>query len=439
MYRKLFSRHILIGETFQSGTLIFDDKIRAFLPADTGDAVPTGGPDADCIGICAASEKAGAGRNGICAASEKADAGRNGMCAASGKADTDRPDIGRESGEAAESQPYEDLADCYVVPGLVDIHTHAAMGADASDGEAEGLNVMSRFYASNGVTSFCPTTMTLKEPELARACRTIRDFRRPSGGARCAGVNLEGPFVSEQKRGAQNRDNIHVPDLDMLLRLQETAGGCVRLVTVAPETEGGIAFIREASKICQVSLGHTMTDYETAVRAFQAGAGHVTHLFNAMPPLHHRMPGLIGAAYDCGASVELICDGLHVHPSAVRIAEDLFRGRLALISDSLRCTGMPDGDYPFGGQMITLKDQKATLKGSDTLAGSVISLLEGVRRAVSFGISLERALTAASAVPAAVIGKSGEIGSLRGGCSADILALDSSLRVRKVWIGGKTV
>ncbi len=371
---KICSRHILIGDTFQSGTLVFDEKIREFIPADR----PAPSPD-------------------------------------------------------------EDLADCFIIPGLVDIHTHAAMGADASDGDLEGLKTMSRFYASQGVTSFCPTTMTLNEPELAKACRTIRDFRRPSDGARCAGVNLEGPFVSEEKRGAQNKDCIHLPDIDLLKRLEEAAGGTVRLVTVAPEAEGGIKFVREASRLCRVSLGHTMADYETAVRAFDAGAGHVTHLYNAMPPLHHRMPGLIGAAYDCGATAELISDGLHVHPSAVRMAERLFAGRLVLISDSLRCTGMPDGDYPFGGQMITLRDRKATMKGSDTLAGSVISLMEGVRRAVSFGIAPERAILAATRTPARVIGKEDEIGSLKADCCADIVALDRNMEVQKVWIDGKAV
>lgn len=387
---EIYSRHILIGDTFQSGTLVFDDKIRGFLPGDKPETTKDG---ADRL--------------------------------------AEQKDLAKEA-EAC----LGDLTDCFIIPGLIDIHTHAAMGADASDGDPDGLLDMSLFYASHGVTSFCPTTMTLKEPELTKACRTIRDFRRPAGGAKCAGVNLEGPFVSEEKRGAQNRDCIHLPDIELLKRLNEASGGHVKLVTVAPETEGGIAFVKEASKICRVSLGHTMADYETAVRAFDAGAGHVTHLYNAMPPLHHRMPGLIGAAFDCGATVELISDGLHVHPSAVRMAERLFSGRLVLISDSLRCTGMPDGDYMFGGQMITLKNKKATLKGTDTLAGSVISLMEGVRRAVSFGIAPEQAILAASRTPARVIGKEDEIGSLNEGSCADIVALDRNWNIVKVWIDG---
>lgn len=395
----IYSDHILTGNSFQSGVLEFDDKIRSFTP----------GKQADPGDLNERLSGAGAGK-------------QNGS-----------------AGGASSWGPVEDRSGEYIIPGLIDIHTHAAMGADSSDGDAEGLKAMSRFYASNGVTSWCPTTMTLKEPELTRACHAVRDFKRPKDGARSAGVNLEGPFVCEARRGAQNKDNIHVPDVEMLKRLIDAAGGHVSLVTVAPETEGGIPFVAEASKLCTVSLGHTTADYDTAMRAFQAGAKHVTHLYNAMPGLHHRMPGVIGAAFDFGASAELICDGMHVHPSAVRIAHRLFGRKLVLISDSLRCTGMPDGDYPFGGQVITLKKDRATLKDSDILAGSVISLMEGVRRAVSFGISLDEAVLSASLAPAKVIGKDKEIGSLSVGRSADIVALGRDLCVKQVWIGGKKI
>lgn len=328
---------------------------------------------------------------------------------------------------------------CLIIPGLVDIHTHAAMGADASDGDAEGLSVMSRFYASRGITSFCPTTMTLKERELTAACRAIRTFVRPHDGAKAAGVNLEGPFVCYEKRGAQNADNIHVPDADLLRRLDDESGGLVRLVTVAPEEPGGIEFVRQASRLCTVSLGHTIADYDTAMEAYGLGASHTTHLFNAMPSLHHRKPGVIGAAFDAGATAELICDGMHVHPSAVRMAFRLFEDRIVLISDSLRCTGMPDGDYPFGGQMITLKNGKAVVRGTDTIAGSVIDLMEGVRRAVSFGIPLETAVTAASLTPAKVIRMDREIGSIEEGKAADFIVLDRALNVQAVYIDGQKV
>lgn len=242
----------------------------------------------------------------------------------------------------------------YVIPGLVDIHTHGALGEDHSDGSPEGLRKLSDWYASSGVTSFLATTMTLKERELAAAMDAVREFQRENG-AKCAGVHLEGPFLSFSKRGAQNAENLSRPDIELFHRLNARSGNRVRLVTVACEEPGAMAFIREASKVCKVSLGHSAAGHDTAMEAFGAGAGHVTHLFNAMPPLHHREPGLIGAALDCGATAELICDGYHVHPSAVRAAFRLFGGRLCLISDSLRCAGMPDGGYTLGGQPILVK------------------------------------------------------------------------------------
>ncbi len=332
-----------------------------------------------------------------------------------------------------------DAEGCWLIPGLVDIHTHAAVGADASDGDAEGMVKMSRYYAARGVTSWCPTTMTLKEPELTRAVETIRDFVRPADGAKVAGVNLEGPFVSYEKRGAQNPDNIHAPDAALFHRLNEASGGIVRLVTVAPEEPGALEFIRAVSRECAVSLGHTTADYDTAMAAFDAGARHATHLFNAMPALGHRAPGIIAAASDAGATVELISDGLHIHPAVVRLTHRLFGEKLVLISDSLRCAGMPDGEYMLGGQPITMKDGKATLKDSDTIAGSSIHLLDAVRRAASFGVPLEAAITAATLTPARVIGRDGEIGSLDAGKRADLLLLDKELEMRAVFVDGVQV
>ena len=236
-----------------------------------------------------------------------------------------------------------DASGCYVVPGFVDIHTHGAMNCDFSDGDAAAMPVLADYYARSGVTSFLATTMTLKEPELTRAMHAVRDAG-DTGAARCAGVHLEGPFLSYNKRGAQNPDNLHAPDADMLERLDAASGGAVRMVTVAPEVGGAQASIPRAARLCTVSVGHTEADYDTAAHAYALGASHATHLFNAMPPIHHRKPGVIGAAFDSGASTEIICDGLHVHPSAVRMAFAIFAGRLSLISDSLRCAGMPDGE-----------------------------------------------------------------------------------------------
>ncbi|MEF2700280.1 MAG: N-acetylglucosamine-6-phosphate deacetylase [Oscillospiraceae bacterium] len=340
---------------------------------------------------------------------------------------------------AVEDAADVDAAGDYVIPGLVDIHTHAAMGADASDGIPEGMPVLSRFYAANGVTSWCPTTMTLKEPVLTEAMHTIRDFVRPENGAKVAGVNLEGPFLCYAKRGAQAAENLHAPDAELFKRLNEASGGIVRLVTVAPEEPGAIAFIKEVSRLATVSIGHTMADYDTAMAAYAAGASHATHLYNAMPPLHHRAPGVIGAASDSGATVELICDGIHSHPAVVRATFRLFAGKVVLISDSMRCTGLPDGNYSLGGQPVTVLNGKCVLTGTDTIAGSSIHLLDGVRRAVSFGVPLETAVTAATLTPAKVIGRADEIGSLAVGKCADLVVLDKELNLKAVYIDGKRI
>ncbi len=333
----------------------------------------------------------------------------------------------------------EDLGGAYVIPGLIDIHSHAAAGADASDGDPEGMLTMSRYYAAGGVTSWCPTTMTLPESDLVKAMETIRDMERPANGAKVAGINLEGPFLCYAKRGAQAAENLRAPDIDMFGRLFEASGGIVRLVTVAPEEPGALPFIKEASKVCTVSIGHTTADYDTAMAAYEAGASHATHLFNGMPSLLHREPGVIAAAFDSQATVELITDGLHIHPAVIRVTHQLFGERLILISDSLRCAGMPDGDYILGGQPITMKDGRATLTGTDTLAGSSIHLMDGLRRSVSFGIPLEDAVTAATSAPAKVIKRDDEIGSLEIGKWADLVILNQDLSVQAVYINGKKI
>ena len=321
----------------------------------------------------------------------------------------------------------------YVIPGLVDVHTHGALGEDFSDGKPEGLQPLADYYAAHGVTSYLATTMTLKEEVLTPAMHAIRDFK-PKSGAKCAGVHLEGPFLSYAKRGAQAPENLHKPDPALFHRLNEASGGQVKLVTVACEEEGALPFIREISRTCAVSLGHTTADYDTAMAGFLAGASHATHLYNGMPSLLHRAPGVIGAAFDAGASVELICDGLHIHPSVIRVTYQLFGDKLNLISDSLRCAGMPDGDYELGGQPIVVKNHKATLLDG-TLAGSSISLLDAVRNVVSFGLPLAGAVYAASTAPALAVGL--DAGVIAQGRAADLLVLDKDLALKAVFVDGK--
>ena len=337
-------------------------------------------------------------------------------------------------GTGAAGQEDYDAAGCYVVPGFVDIHTHGALGEDFSDGKPEGLQPMADYYASHGVTSFLGTTMTLKEHILTPAMEAMRDFV-PAGGAKLAGIHLEGPFLSFAKRGAQAAENLHKPDAALFHRLNEASGGKVRLVTVACEEEGAMPFIEEISKECTVSLGHSTADYDTALEAFRRGATHATHLFNGMPPLHHRDPGIIGAALTAGASVELICDGFHIHPAVVCATYKMFGDKLNLISDSLRCAGMPDGDYELGGQPIVMKDGLARLLNG-TIAGSSISMENAVRRAVRFGVPLEDALYAASTAPAQAAGLT-NIGSIALGKAADLVVLDKELQIKAVFVDGK--
>ena len=328
-----------------------------------------------------------------------------------------------------------DAAGAYLVPGFVDIHTHGAMGEDFSDGLAEGMPAMADYYAAHGVTGFLATTMTLKEEVLTPAMNVIRDFSY-TGGAKCLGVHLEGPFLGYAKRGAQAAENLHAPDKAMFDRLNAESGGKVRLVTVACEEPGAMDFISHVSASAAVSLGHSSANYDQAMEAFGRGASHATHLFNGMDGLHHRTPGIVAAAMDAGASVELICDGLHIHPAVIRLVHKLYGDKLNLISDSLRCAGMPDGDYMLGGQPITVSGGKATLTGSDTLAGSSISMLDAVRNVVRFGLPLADAVYAATTAPADAV-RLYNVGRIAAGCCADLLLLDENLELKAVFVDGE--
>lgn len=338
-----------------------------------------------------------------------------------------------------------DASGCYVIPGLVDVHFHGCVGEDFSDATPEGLQAMADYELSEGVTYICPAGMTLPEEQLSPICKNAAAHKeKNNGGAELVGVHLEGPFLSSAKKGAQNSDFLHDPDIPMLRRLQADAKGLVKLVTVAPEQPNAMEFIRTAtSEGIHISVGHTIADYDTARAAFEAGADHATHLYNGMPSLHHREPGVIGAARDNeNVMPEIICDGIHVHGSVIRATFAMFGAeRMILISDSLRATGMPDGEYPFGGQMIEVHGNRATLLGHpETLAGSVTSLMGCMRQAVKFGIPLADAVRAASYNPAKSIGMENRIGSLEEGKDASFVLLDKeSLAVKKIVFRGEIV
>lgn len=329
-----------------------------------------------------------------------------------------------------------DAKDCYVIPGLVDVHFHGCVGEDFSDATPEGLQRIADFELSQGVTYICPASMTFPEETLTAICKNLAEHRaKSSGGAEVVGAHLEGPFLSHAKRGAQNEAYLRAPDIGMLSRLQKASDNCVKLVTMAPEQPGGLDFIRKATRMgVTVSVGHTVADYDIAMAAFAAGATHATHLYNGMPPIHHRAPAVVGAAFDSpGVRAELICDGVHIHPAMIRLAFRLFGAeRIVLISDSLRATGMPDGRYPFGGQEIEVNGNRATIVGHpETLAGSVTSLMGCLRQAAVVGIPIADAVRACTYNPACAIGIDERAGSLDIGKEASIVLLnktDLSLR-----------
>mgnify|MGYP000882631214 FL=1 len=319
-----------------------------------------------------------------------------------------------------------------VLPGLVDIHSHGAAGEDFSDGNPEGLKKILQYEKRCGITSYCPTSMTFPKERLRQIFASIKGAQTEEG-AKVVGINMEGPFLDPAKKGAHVEEWIAAPDAAFVRELNQDVDGLVRLVTLAPNMDGAEEFIKEMHEEVCISLGHTAADYDCASRAMKLGAHHVTHLYNAMQPFGHRAPGLIGAAMDDPeCMVELICDGYHIHPSAIRAAFRMFGPeRVILISDSMRATGMENGTYELGGQEVTVKDRKAVLKDG-TLAGSATNLYGCMCKAIEFGIPLEQAIMAATANPARSIGIFDRVGSIRIGKQADLLLVSENLELKRV-------
>lgn len=342
----------------------------------------------------------------------------------------------------SENESVLDADGLYAIPGLIDIHFHGCMGHDFCDGTVEAIDAITRYEASCGVTSVCPATMTVSPESLVQvmdAARTYNESPARPGQASLVGINMEGPFISEAKKGAQAAEHIRLCDEALFCSLQERSGGLIKLVDIAPENEGAMEFIDALHDKVTISLAHTTADYQTAKEAYDRGARHATHLYNAMPPFTHRAPGVVGAAFDsphCRA--ELICDGVHIHPSVVRATFQLFGDdRMILISDSMRAAGMEDGQYTLGGQDVAVKGKYATLVSDGALAGSVTNLMDCMRTAVKeMQIPLESAIACATMNPAKAIGIYDRYGSISTGKIANLVLLDRDLNLRQVIIHG---
>jgi N-acetylglucosamine-6-phosphate deacetylase len=339
----------------------------------------------------------------------------------------------------------EDTLDCegsYLLPGLIDVHTHGCDGVDTVGGGYEGINRMSRFMAQHGVTSFLPTSETVSYEEIESAFRSVKEaYDKGCDGAEVMGINMEGPYINPGKAGAQDPQYAVAASFEDFCKLQEAAGGLIRLITVAPEMPGNMEFIRKAAASgVHVSCGHSTAGYDEIIQAAENGADHMTHLYNAMTPLTHRDPNAVGAALTTDKLYcEVICDGIHLHKAAVLTAYKMKGSdRMLLISDSMMATGLPDGKYQIGGLDVWVRDGVARIEAGN-LAGSTAKLLGCVCKAVEFGIPLEDAVKMASLTPAKSVGIDHTKGSIELGKDADVIIVGQDLALQKTIVGGKVV
>ena len=337
-------------------------------------------------------------------------------------------------GTPEEGEEVLDAEGLYALPGLVDIHFHGAMGKDFCDGTEEAIQTLADFEASKGVLAICPATMTFSE-EILNGVMDAAAAHKNGKGADLVGINMEGPFISPKKVGAQNPEYVHTADIEMFRRLQKRANGLIKLVDVAPEEPGALDFIRACRDEVRISIAHTCTDYDTAIAAFEAGATHMTHLYKAMPGITHRAPGPIIAALEKGAEVELITDNVHIHPAMVRFTFRTFGDdHMILIADSMMACGLPDGQYSLGGQAVTVEGRRATLtEQPGTIAGSATCLYDCMKVAVrEMNVPLESAVRAASENPARSIGIDADYGSLAAGRYGNVILADADLNIQAV-------
>lgn len=329
-----------------------------------------------------------------------------------------------------------DMSGNIILPGFIDIHIHGGNGGDASDATTSSLEKISSYLAKKGVTSFCPTTMTLPINRLVEIANAIKN-NKPRG-AKIVGINFEGPFISISKKGAQNGDYVIEGTTANFEALYEASSGLMKLITIAPEAFDSAEFIKKASKNAVVSIGHTCADSEQAKKALELGASHFTHLYNAMTPMTHREAGVVGTALDSDATCEIICDGEHICPTVLRNTFKLLgNDRAVVISDSMRGAGLGEGEYELGGQATYVKDGDRVARLEDgTIAASITNVFDEFKNLLDFGIDFEQALRSCTINPARVIGEDENIGSIAIGKSADLIICDEELNIKEVYING---
>lgn len=355
-------------------------------------------------------------------------------------------DIRVDNGRIAQTGDFSgenglDLSGFTILPGFIDIHIHGCANADTGDAAPASLEKMSRFLVEHGVTSFCPTSMTLSKEELKKIFSVAESCKDRLSGAYAQGMNMEGPYISMEKRGSQNPAYVRDPDPDEFFELFESCNGFIRLVDIAPEKPGAENFIKKVLPYATVSIAHTSAGYDEVVKAIQWGVRHVTHLFNAQSGLTHRAPGVVGAVFDTAAKLgiraELICDGFHIHPAALRIAFSVLgEDNSIIVSDSMKAAGCPDGEYELGMQPVYVRNGRALL-ADGTIAASTSNVYEEFKNVISYGIPLRQAVKSVTINPAKAIRADKETGSVKVGKYADLTVIDDEMNIKAVFVKGE--
>lgn len=329
-----------------------------------------------------------------------------------------------------------ELGEDLLIPGFIDLHTHGCIGYDFSTASKEEIEKMCGFYLSRGITSVAGTTMTMDYEDYKKAAETIGDYMESADNHNLIGINMEGPFLSVEKKGAHDPQYIIDASQEKMDELNKLARGHFLIVDIAPERPGAIEFIKKNSRDYVISVAHTTADYEKAMEAFAAGATEVTHLFNAMNGLGHRDPGVPGAAFAAGANVEMICDGIHIHPTVMRMVYKLYKERLLVISDSMSAAGLQDGEYVLGGLPVFVREGKATLKNG-TIAGSTTDMLKEMGVWMDqCGLTMEEILPCMTINQARAVHLDDRIGSIETGKAADLVVISPDREIKAVYKNG---